>query len=62
MLRAVLPADGGANRSTSAAPGPALIVGGRVSPPMLILVAIVARAKVNRRKRVISDRCCEAGP
>jgi hypothetical protein len=61
-LPELLLADARANRSTSVALAPALIVCGSVSPPMLILVAIAAIAMVNRRKRVISDRCCEAGP
>jgi hypothetical protein len=61
-LHELLLADAGANRSTSVALPPALIVCGSVSPPTLIVVAITARAVVSRRKRVISDRWCEAGP
>jgi len=52
----LLLADAGANRSTSAALAPALIVCGSVSPPRLIVVATTARAVVSRRKRVISNR------
>ena len=52
----LLLADAGANRSTSVALAPALIVCGNMSPPRLIVVAITARAVVSRRKRVISKR------
>ena len=55
-LPELLLADVGANRSTSAALAPALIVCGSVSPPRLIVVATTARAVVSRRKRVISNR------
>ncbi len=61
-LPELLFADAGANRSTSVVRAPARIVCGSVSPPTLIVVAITARAVVSRRKRVISDRWCEAGP
>lgn len=49
-------AEAGANRSTSAALAPALIVCGSVSAPRLIAVAITARVVVSRLKRVISTR------
>lgn len=61
-LPELLFADAGANRSTSVVLAPALIVCGSVSPPTLIVVAITAREVVSRRRRVISDRWCEAGP
>jgi hypothetical protein len=61
-LPELLFADAGTNRSTSDVFGPALIVCGSVSPPRPMVVAIAARTVVSRRKRVISDLWCKAGP
>ena len=55
----VRPVDAGANRAGNAAPVAALIVGGRASPAMLIIIAMVVRVVRTGEKRMTTDCLCE---